>query len=114
VLRRVRGNVRLFSPLQTGEWMLSGNLVSAPDATFDRDEPVLLAMLDSFSAGSGAAAGQTAAPNATATQSLEQSRKDQADIVARATADRVKRLSIADASNKSFIQGMFHSDAPPA
>src|ERR1700681_676371 len=109
VLRRVRGTVCRYPPMQTGEWMLSGNLVSAPDATFDKDEPVLLAMLGSFSAGNEMAE-QTAAPNATAPPSLEQSRKDQAGIVARATAERVKRRSVADTSTTSFIGGMFHSD----
>jgi hypothetical protein len=113
VLRRVRGTVRLFPPMQTGEWMLFGNLISAPDATFDEDEPVLLAMLNSFSPGSGATANQTAAPNTAGAPSLEQAREDQAGIIARATADRTVRLNVAATSAKSFLQGMFHSDTPP-
>jgi hypothetical protein len=112
VLRRVRGVVSLFAPAQTGNWMLSGNLVSAPDATFDADEPVLLAMFNSFSVDGSAMSERTAASHATVTASLEQSRKDQADVLARAKADGVTRRNVAATSTSKFVEGMFHSDAP--
>ncbi len=112
VLRRVRGVVSPFAPAQTGNWMLSGNLVSAPEATFDADEPVLLAMFNSFSVDGGAMSERTAASHATVAASLEQSRKHQVDTFVRARADGVTRRNVAAASTSTFIEGTFHSDPP--
>ncbi|MDQ6944213.1 MAG: hypothetical protein M3169_17070 [Candidatus Eremiobacteraeota bacterium] len=103
IARRVRGMVLLYAPMQNGYWMLSGNLASAPDATYDRDEPTLQAMFNSFSIDHEAIGKQVAAGAATA-------REDQGKIVERITADGVRARGVAQKSTDDFVAGMFHSD----
>ncbi len=104
IARRVRGMVYLYAPMQNGYWMLSGNLASAPDAAYDRDEPTLQAMFDSFSIDHDAIGQQIAAGAASASA-------DQAKIVERIKADGVRARGVAQKSTSDFVAGMFHSDA---
>ena len=99
IARRVRGLVFLYAPMQNGYWMLSGNLTSAPEATYDRVEPALQAMFDSFSIDHEAIGQQIAAGAAGASA-------DQAKIVERIKADQVRARAVARKSTSDFVGGM--------
>jgi hypothetical protein len=109
VARRVRGIVMLYAPMQNGFWMVSGNLASAPDATYDADEPTLLAMFNSFAIDHEAIGKQIGATTAAVTAGGGLS-TDQQAIIARGKADRDRVRGMAAKSTNDFIAGMFHSD----
>ena len=104
---RVRGNVFVLDPSPDGGWSITVNLVSAPEATFPQDEPVLLAMFGSYVLDVEARRKQSA--------------EAQAALAAKATGENQKTFNTSmtgahaaqmriDKSTTDFIHGMFHSD----
>jgi hypothetical protein len=105
---RIRGNVFVLQPSADGGWSITVNVASAPEATFHDDEPVLLAMFNSYVLDNDARQKQIAASQAAFTaKAAEQNQTVFNTSMAGAHAAQLR----IDKSTSNFIQGMFHSDA---
>ena len=107
---RIRGNVFLMAPSPSGDWSSTVNLVCAPDATFDEDEPALLAMFSSYVLDTDARRKQVEHLQASVAAGAATSAPDHAAIFDRSMKDAKAAQSRIDKSTAAFIQGMFPPD----
>jgi hypothetical protein len=104
---RIRGNVVAMTPSSDGGWSVTVNLVSAPEATFQQDAPVLLAMFNSYVLDVEARRKQVAgAQSASAAKVAEHNENVFNTSMAGAHAAQTR----IDKSANDFIRGTFHPD----